>query len=199
MLLQLIKEKQSDKDLSEIANLLGYTNSKKGVASIEKLLSYTTLLEWLRSGHYDFKYNSEQLIKNLSIILDIDTSFVNINIFDAHIKMVLLEKLENTYIFVHTNFKRGSEPIFTLAFSESLRRIHLDASKLIDKTLFEIFFGASKTIVSHYEQAQGKLGIWGDITGYSLYLFQKTYSFNPQGELSKIDTEIPSPATIKVL
>jgi len=94
-----------------------------------------------------------------------------------------LSKFKNSYIFINTNFKRKSEPIFVLACCERLRNIVLDKNKLIFKSDDEIFDIISIVIQENYINTKGKAAIWGDIVNYVYHHNDgKTYVFDTNGK-----------------
>ncbi len=94
-----------------------------------------------------------------------------------------LAKFKNSYIFVNTNFKRTSQPIFALAFCESQRNIALDKNNFIFKNDNEIFILVSDIIQEHFSITKGKIGIWGNIVNYVYHHSDgKTYVFDTNGQ-----------------
>lgn len=88
------------------------------------------------------------------------------------------------YIFVNTNFKRKSEPIFALAFCEGRRRLALDKPKLIFKSDEEVFEIIGEFVKEHYIQEDADAGIWGKIVNYVYHHKDgQTYVFDKDGEL----------------
>jgi hypothetical protein len=95
-----------------------------------------------------------------------------------------LQKFKDSYIFVNTNFKRKSEPIFALAFCEVKRNIGLDKISLIYKTDEEIFHIISEIIKEHYIDSDGNIGIWGDIVNYVYHHSDgEAYVFDTEGTI----------------
>ena len=79
------------------------------------------------------------------------------------------EKFKECYIFVNTNFKRKSEPIFALAFCEYKRHISLPKNDLIFKTDQEIFEIISDIVKQHYISSSGAIALWGKIENYNYH------------------------------
>ena len=108
-----------------------------------------------------------------------------------------LEKFKDSYIFVNTNFKRKSEPIFALAFCEARRNIGLNKTGLIFKTDKEIFQIISKVIKEHYIDSDGNIGIWGDIANYVYHHSDgESYIFDIDGNLIKNEIVLESKAIL---
>lgn len=100
---------------------------------------------------------------------------------ELEIKKELL-KFKDSYIFINTNFKRKSEPIFALAFCESQRNITLDKNNLIFQSDDKIFYIISNVVKLHYIDTKGTIGIWGDIINYAYHHYNgKVYIFDNEG------------------
>jgi len=94
-----------------------------------------------------------------------------------------LKRLRDVYVYVNTNFKRTSEPIFVLAIMECIRRLKVK-DKLLFQTDDEIFKTISKTVRSHYKENNGKLNVWGDIINYNYHHYNgKQYVFDKNGNV----------------
>lgn len=108
------------------------------------------------------------------------------------------EQLKKSYIYVNTNFKRRSEPIFALAFSEAQRRISLNNfTQLYSQSKEEIFDFISSFVKDHYLQNNGNIGIWGDIDTYQLNLDNQVYVFDKEGRFLPLEMPmIESYATV---
>lgn len=74
-----------------------------------------------------------------------------------------------------------------MALCESKRRISLCKNKkYLFKSVDKILNIASKQIISHYINSNGKVGIWGEIEKYQLHLFDNIYTFDLEGKLLTI-------------
>jgi len=106
---------------------------------------------------------------------------------ELKIKKELL-KFKDSYIFINTNFRRKSQPIFALAFCEGQRNIALDKNNLIFKSDKEVFQIISDTIKNHYISTNGKIGIWGNVVNYAYHHNDgKVYVFDKYG--NQIDSK----------
>jgi hypothetical protein len=77
-------------------------------------------------------------------------------------------RFKNSYLFIDTNFKRKSEPIFALAFMEHKRRIkYSDIGNLYFKSDEEILEMVSKFVKEDYFTCNGTIKLWGDIVSYN--------------------------------
>ena len=110
-----------------------------------------------------------------------------------------LEKFKDSYIFVNTNFKRKSEPIFALAFCEAKRNIGLDKISLIFKTDEEIFHIISEIVKEHYIDSGGNIGLWGDIVNYVYHHSNgETYIFDKYGQILEDIKVLEYRATLRI-
>ena len=110
-----------------------------------------------------------------------------------------LAKFKNSYIFVNTNFKRKSEPIFALAFCESKRNITLDKNNLIFKSDDKIFATISNIVKQHHNNTKGTISIWGDIVNYVYHHSDgEVYVFDISGEQIKDIEVIENRASLKL-
>lgn len=169
---------------NEIVNKLGYTSRKKASNALDKFLDSQDLYSWLHSGFFDFKYTAPSFFKKLCEILDIDEDIVKQLLLDDKKHHTELEKFKDSYIFINTNFKRKSEPIFALAFLESKRHIKINQEKLIFRTDEQILAIVSESIIDNYKETKGNIGIWGDIVNYVYHNYNnETYIFNTNGKM----------------
>lgn len=110
-----------------------------------------------------------------------------------------LAKFKESYIFVNTNFKRKTEPIFALASCESQRNVSIDKNKLIFKSEHEIFSIISDAIQQHYKQSNGKIGIWGKIVNYVYHHSDgETYIFDTSGRQIESYGVVESRASLRL-
>lgn len=181
---KLVHTKLEKISKNEILNKLGYASNKKALEAFDKFLDSQDLYSWLHSGFFDFKYTAPSFFKKLCEIIGIEESVVNQSLLDDKIHHAELEKFKDSYIFINTNFKRKSEPIFALAFLESKRHIKINPEKLIFKTDKKILEIVSKLIIDNYKETKGNIGIWGDIVNYVYHNYDdKTYLFDTNGKM----------------
>ena len=110
------------------------------------------------------------------------------------------QRFTNCYLFINTNFKRTTQPIFILACSESQRRIKLDISEFLFKTDDEILQIVALFVRDDFYTSDAKIGIWGNIVSYTWHhRDDETYHFNIDGSYKKIDnTPIEQKATLSI-
>ena len=200
MLIKTINEKLNTIDISTLHKKVGYNSSKKFIETLEKLKSTRNSYDWLYCSHYDLVYSSKDFLIKLCEVLEIDEILVDDEIKKAVLYYKEQEKFKSSYIFVNTNFKRKSEPIFALALCEKFRNISLyKKENLLFKSIEEILNNLSFQIKSHYEENNGGLKIWRKIVNYQVHLFDKIYLFDVNGNLLEYANEVSeSRATIFV-
>ncbi len=171
----------------KIVKQMGYNSTKKGLETLESFLTKKDLYSWLNSGHYDFKYSAKVFFKKLCKVLYLSDEDVKIELENQEVLYAEITKFKDSYIFVNTNFKRINQPIFALAFCESLRRFKLPVDELVFKTKIEILEVVSNTVQSHYKISNGEIGIWGKIVNYIFHLNKDTtYIFGIDGTVEKL-------------
>jgi len=165
-LLGTIKAKLNKTSQDEVVSKMDYHSVEKGKKSINAFLRSQNIYDWLSSGHYDYKYTAEQFFVKLSAALNFDPKIVKseLEIFEKTVKEY--EKFTEVYIFVNTNFKRASQPIFALAIMESFRYVLPNIEKLIFKSDKEVLDTISKFVKSHFIENEGELKMWGKIDIY---------------------------------
>jgi len=107
------------------------------------------------------------------------------------------EKFKECYIFVNTNFKRKSEPIFALAFLEYKRHISLLKDDLIFKTDEEVFKIIGAIVKHHFITSNGQINMWGKIVNYKYYHKDgNSYVFDIDGNIIIDEKVIESRASL---
>jgi len=178
-------------DQHALAKELGYNSYSTYAKTLDKFLLSKTLSVWLSNGHYDFVHTTNSFIRKLCEKLEIEPAFYQQEIKLAKEKNEELAKFANCYIFVNTNFRRSTEPIFVLAFMESRRNIQVDAKDLIFKDISEILEIVSKVVQEHYVYTKGILPVWGKIENYVYHhIDDKSYIFDTNGVIIDKDVEI---------
>jgi ribonucleotide monophosphatase NagD (HAD superfamily) len=186
MIFKEIKEKLKTKDYSKLSKALGYNNQKNFEKTLTHFLNCKTLNEWLESGNYDFVNKAEEFFTKLAKELNIDEQLVKDTLEKENSYIKELNRFKDAYIYVNTNFRRTTQPIFVLAFAESIRNLRLyKDEELLFKSTQEILEIISQRIKKHYKENKGELKVWGKIANYQLHLEGKTYIFDTDGVLQK--------------
>ena len=184
MLKQELDNKIKNTPLQTVIKKLDYNSERKLKKSLDKFINCESINKWLNSGFYDLVYNAENFLIDICNLFKIDKEILSYEIKKVNQLKKENERFKNSYIFINTNFKRKSEPIFALALCESKRRISLYKNeKYLFKSIDEILNIVSKQIINHYINSSGKLGIWGEIENYQLHLFDNIYTFDLKGKL----------------
>ena len=183
MLLELIKQTIVGKNKEELLGSMGYKSPKVGLKTLNSLLEENNLISWISKSHFDYVFTSESFLKELSNELNIDEQNVIDTLNEIANYHHECDKLKNLSLFVNTNFKRTTEPIFALAFLESKRRITIDKNLLIGKSEDQVIERISNIIQAHYSENEGKLPLWGTIHTYILNAFGNEYIFDINGSL----------------
>ena len=108
------------------------------------------------------------------------------------------ELLSKDYLFVNTNFKRTTQPIFVLAMMENKRYIKMNMKELYFKDIDSKLNLISSFVKKHYKENNGKLEIWGNIQSYQYHINKEIYIFNSTGTIIKVELAKESIAIIKI-
>ncbi len=183
---QIIKTELDKTSTIEVVLKMGYQKAEKGLKTMNAFLKSKSMYDWLSSGHYDLKYTAEQFVEKLCSTLDLAPNLLNDELANYEKTVKEYQKWEEAYIFVNTNFKRQSQPIFALALMENYRLIFPNEEKLIFKSDKEVLAIISDFVSSHYQSNKGELKMWGKIDNYIYHhCDSKTYTFDIKGKLLK--------------
>ena len=171
-------------DRLNLAKKLGCYNLDKFNQAVLKITQAKSLDEFLQDGYYDYIYTSENLVLKLAKICGLD---ILDELNSAKKLNDEVEKYKNSYIYIDTNFKRTTEPIFMLAMMQGARYLYFDKKELAFKSLDKQLQFISKVVKNHYKKIK-KLPLVGEITGYKFNHLGKNYSFGVDGTLQ--DREI---------
>jgi len=195
-IMNLIKQVIVSKGKENVAKVIGYT---KALQTLDKFLQRDSIFEWIHNGEYDLTYSSKEFFIKLCKVLDISDEIVQAELKQIEKKDDELRKYQNVYIFVNTNFKRVSQPIFALAVMEGRRRIIPKKEDLIFKTDKEVLEVISNIVKNHFKKTQGKLPLWGNIVNYVYHHSDgKVYIFSPDGTLNKGGEYVEGIATLHI-
>lgn len=167
-----------------LAKKLGYYNLDKFKKAVLKIIQAKSLDVFLQNGYYDYVYTSENLVLKLAKIYGFD---ILDELNQAKKLNDEVKKYKNSYIYIDTNFKRTTQPIFMLAMMQGVRYVYFDKKELVFKSLDKQLQFISKIVKNHYKKIK-KLPLFGEITGYKFNHLGKNYSFGVDGTLQ--DREI---------
>lgn len=194
MIYEQLKILTQNSDKKALSKALGYVREQNFTRALANLEAAKSLDEFITKGHFDWAHSSETLILALSkhFTLNIDAELSEVQkLYNERVKF------RGSYIYIDTDFRRKSEPIFALAMAQNLRYISLTPflDELCFKALNEQLEVVSKITKSYYQKTQ-TLPIFGAITGFKLYFLGKNYSIDTDGKF--VDKEIyEQVATIK--
>jgi hypothetical protein len=150
-------------------------------------LTSKDLYSWLDSGYYDFKYTPKLFLQKLCQIFQLNYSDLEEELRKQNIYYDEVKRVKKNYIFVNTNFKRKSEPIFALACLEHTKRVPLNVKDIVFKNIEQTLEIVSKQIQKHYKKSDGRLNIWGKIINYVYYHENEIFIFDLNG--NKIENQ----------
>jgi hypothetical protein len=175
----IIKNKLKSFDINKLAKALGYSSTQKLSERIEIVTNSDTLS--LDSSHFDFHYSAPEFIRKLCEALTIPLTLCNKIIAEIEAKLQIKKFRFKSRLFVETNFKRKSEPIFALAALNGRRYLPVEGFQGID--LNDQLKYIRRLIQSHYAD-QTVLEMWGNISQYVYFYDEKTIIiFSTSGEV----------------
>ena len=194
MIYEQLKILTQTSDKKALSKALGYVREQNFTRALANLEAAKSLDEFITKGHFDWAHSSETLIlalgKHFGLNIEAELNKVQ-KLYNERIKF------RGSYIYIDTDFRRKSEPIFALAMAQHLRYISLTPflDELCFKALHEQLKVISKITKSYYQKTQ-TLPFFGAITGFKLYFLGKNYSLDTNGNFT--DKEIAEQvATIK--
>lgn len=185
MIFQTLQTNLTNLDVRlNLVKKLGYYSLDKFNQALLKITQAKSLDEFLQNGYYDYIYTSENLVLKLAKIygLDILDELNQAKKLNDEVK-----KYKNSYIYIDTNFKRTTQPIFMLAMMQGVRYVYFNKKELVFKSLDKQLQFILKVVKNHYKNTK-KLPLFGEITGYKFNHLGKSYSFDVDGALQ--DREI---------
>jgi hypothetical protein len=190
--------KISNTPLKDIALLMGYSpkHADKASQRIQRVIDDPDL--GLDAGAFDLKYSDEEFLKKLIQILEMDSPAVSREIEQISDDAFEIRMLYKPWMWIDTGFKRTHEPIFVLAFIEHFRRMPIPetAGLPLDEQIERV----KNWIVSHYQENDGKLFIWGNIKKYWFHYGEdQVIAFSPDGTVLIGESDAPFQlATLRV-
>jgi len=170
MLINSIAESISETDKKTLLRQMGYHNNiEKGHKRLDSLLKAQNLCEWLRGGGYDLNYDNRGFVKKLAEVLSISNTVVSEALEKCDKEYEHLSKLQTPYIFVDTRFERRGQSLIILALTQGLRRITLNKSEVVEKSLTDTLVFIAGIAKDHYKINNGRLANWGTIYSYDYY------------------------------
>ena len=112
MIYKQLKILTQTSDKKALSKVLGYFREQNFARALVNLEAAKSLDEFITKGHFDWAHNSETLILALSkhFALNIDAELSEVQkLYNERVKF------RGSYIYIDTDFRRKSEPIFALA------------------------------------------------------------------------------------
>ncbi len=164
---------------------LGYHSQQKFTQTLDEFIQSPSINAWLARGHYDLVANAKAFFAAVAQFAGFSREEIDrqLNQFEALQKEKA--KFKDSFIFVNTHFTRANEPLFALACCEKQRRIQLHGKqRLWFKSRVELLEELSHSIVEHYQQNQGIIGVWGEIQDYHVHLNDEVIVFDSKGNVT---------------
>jgi len=197
---EALKKCIEEKERSIFVHSLGYKKIEKGLQTLKAFLKVDTLYEWIKTGRFDFRYSAEEFVLAAAKECGFSEKIFVQEIEKAKARQIEISKLHTAYIFIDTNFKRTTQPIHVLVFSQGLRMIQLDKEDFYDLSKDERLSQVAELVTTHYKTSEGKLVVWGNIHYYNFHdIDGRVYVFDTAGKLIKKDADVSeSVATLKI-
>ena len=162
-LINIINEKLAHTNPDTVLRKMGYRNLDHARERLRSLMDAPSIENWLRHSSYDLHYSGKEFLRTLFEVLMLPAGPLEEELKRIDAKAIALARMPQPYIFVDTNFKRQSQPIFALAMMESRRRIRIDKEEIHGRELDDVLKLVGGIIRRHYRRSGGKLPMWGVI------------------------------------
>lgn len=184
ILLKTIREKLAQTDPDTVLRKMGYRNLGHARERLKSLLAAPSIESWLKQSTFDLHYSGKEFLRKLFETLSLPAAALEAELRRIDAKEVALTKMKQPYIFVDTNFKRQSQPIFALAMLESRRRISIEKEEIYGRPIEEVLEMVSDVVRHHYEESSGELPLWGKIRRYVYHHRDgRVFVFDTEGRL----------------
>jgi hypothetical protein len=181
MSLQIVlKNKLSETDMAWLAKQMGYGSVDKLKAKITHTVECQYL--GLDKSTFDFLYTQPEFIRKLSLVLDINSMFCNAIINEIQVELTRKKEKFTPYIFIETNFKRTTQPLCTLAFSETMRYLAID--KAIGILTLNQQLSYIQNLITRHFQEYPHVPVWGEVKHYIYFYDDKlVLKLSPSGAI----------------
>jgi len=183
---KLFKERLDAHSPEAISKLLGYSSVKKIMPRIESMINSRYLD--LDKGGFDLRYSTPKLISKLASVLDIPTLVCDKVIDEINAELQAKSRRFKPYIFIETNFKRTSQPVFALAVLQGNRFLAVEevAGAL---SLNDQLKQVQEQIKAHYLR-EPIIDMWGEVKQY-VYYYEEDLAlvFSTNGQLLQATNE----------
>jgi len=183
-LLNMIKEALSEISEEALLMNMGYNDPARSQETLQRFITTNNIYQWLKQGHYDLRYTSQEFLETLMRELDL-ISIGKDELERYHRRLDAIREMKDTpYIHVNTDLKRGERSHRTLFYMAREKYITVDKERLALKNISEILSIIGKKVRVHYVVNHGKLRIWGRIEHYLYHHSDSSeYLFDTEGTL----------------
>lgn len=177
---KIIEQLPTEKQKLLLCEKLGYqASNSKALKRLNEVLSDVHL--GLALSNFDNKYSTIEYVNALCETLSIENYKHQLAPLRELARYCLFGFAPS--IFVDTDFKRSSQPIFILAVLESSRNISFECKQALEP-LDQQILTVQQWIVEHYKANEGKMLIWGDIQRYAYFYAEgRKLIFSNEGKL----------------
>lgn len=196
MLQALINKKLSTVDIKQLSSSLGYRSTDKFKQRLSVMIGSAYL--GLDRSYYDFYLSSEEFVRQLCDSLAIPKVLVANSITEIKVELEKKKYASKQFIFIDTDFKRQSQPVFILAAMQQQRYLSIDDNIAI-KPINHQLQAIQAKVRGHYKQFP-VMEFWGQVQRYA-YFYQPDIIIvlSRTGEIVEITTEYPlSMATLNL-
>lgn len=193
---RLFKERLAVIEDKELSKRLGYRTTAKVMVRVDEIINSRYL--GLDKSGFDLRYSTPELVRKLAEVLSIPALLCDTVIEEIQAELLAENNKFSPYIFIETDFKRKSEPVFMLAALQSQRYLPIE-EKTQSLSLNEQLDVVSQQIKVHYQQ-QTSLKLWGEIQKYVFnYNESSALQFSTKGELLEaVEDYVYSKATLTI-
>ncbi len=198
-LINQITQKLNQTNHKELLNHMGYNNLERGQQTLRTFLKTDNIYLWLKHGSFDFKFNSEEFLRELLEALDIPSSEYESEIRKHIHRIHQIAIMEQPCVRINTLFKRTTESLFVLMAMGPKTNFSINKELLVYKSNAEMFEIVSRIIRKHYISNSGILAFWGKIYYYHYFHTDgQKYIFNLDGTLLDHQDIIENRSEIKL-
>lgn len=197
MIFEKIKEHLQNTDITKFRQDIGYARDQNIQSALYHLSIADSLDEFLEKGHFDWCHHSKSLIIavanyfNLDISKELDEAY-KINeekklYYGSHIRVKI--SIEKYIQYIYTEMLNIKDFDKRYHNTNELKQKHISLAPIIHKMYFKDMqtkLSIVSEFIKTYHQTIKSIPIQGNIVGYQLYLIDKIYNFDINGNLKNI-------------
>lgn len=152
----------------------------------------------MESSSFDFRFSQIEFVKALFKALGFEKSLTDKCIKQRRDRLRKITDSFKPYIWVDTEFKRQSQPIFALAFCEHMRYIEFPRTFFLNSIETQLRIAGERAALC-YQETGGLLAIWGEIKRFRFYVAKnEAYILDTQGKVvGKYNGSVDNKATLE--